>query len=384
MLWPWVALILGLASLAFLGLWRREARLRSREAGASRSTAREMEDRLAEAQRQTQRLRAAAGAAEVSLLYVDRNLRVCFANPAGQAAFGPTETAPSLIAYTGSVDLEQIVREGLEGNEAEDLIRVVRLADRPHSLHIAVDENGAGLALQDIAEVQRLGRARQDMVANLSHELRTPLTSLRLLADTLRTPVGKDPAVASGLAAKIADEVDTLNQMAGEMLDLAAIESGRQVVRLAPTPLAQIIARPLEQLADAAARRRVRIVSQMPEGLSVLADADQAARAVLNVMHNAVKFSPDGGEIRLTAERSPDGLQAVLSIWDEGPGISPDEIGRIFERFFRGDRARGTPGTGLGLAIVRHILQAHGGRAWAENRQPPAHGAVFRLAFPAA
>jgi two-component system phosphate regulon sensor histidine kinase PhoR len=382
--WPWVALVLGLVALAFLGLWRREALLRSRHDDASSAAEREMDARLAEAQRQARQLRTAADAAEVALFFVDRELRVRLANPAGQAAFGPTEVAPSLIAYTGSVELEQIVREALETNEAEDLTRLVRLADRPHSLRVAVADEGAGLALQDIAEVQRLGRARQDMVANLSHELRTPLTSLRLLADTLQTPVGKDPAVASGLAAKIADEVDSLNQMAGEMLDLAAIESGRQVVRLAPAPLVRIIARPLEQLADPAARRRVSLVSLVPEGLSVLADADQAARAVQNVLHNAIKFSPEGGEIRLTAEMSADGLLTVLSVWDEGPGIPPDELARIFERFFRGDRARGTPGTGLGLAIVRHILQAHGGRAWAENREPPDHGAVFRLAFPAA
>ena len=384
MSWLGVALVLGLAAIVFLGLWRREARLRSRETGASRSAARKMEDRLAESRRQALWERAAAASAEAALLFVDRELRVRLANPAGQGAFGTTETAPSLIVYTGSVEVEQIVREALEGKDAEGFTRVVRLADRPHRLRVVVAEEGAGLALQDIGEVQRLGRARQDMVANLSHELRTPLTSLRLLADTLRTPVGKDPTVATGLAAKIADEVDALNQMAGEMLDLAAIESGRQVVRIAPTPLEQIIAHPLEQLADPAARRQVHLVSQIPGGLSVLADADQAARAVQNVLNNAVKFSPDGGEIRLTAVRSPDGRQVVLSISDEGPGIPPDELGRTFERFFRGDRARGTPGTGLGLAIVRHILQAHGGRAWAENRQPPEHGAVIHLSFPSA
>jgi two-component system phosphate regulon sensor histidine kinase PhoR len=237
-----------------------------------------------------------------------------------------------------------------------------------------------GIALTDTAELQRLTRARQDMVANLSHELRTPLTSIGLLAQTLMARPG-DTAATAELAHKILAEVDTLNQMSQEMLDLAAIESGRQVIRLVPVRLQEIVAVPVERLREQALRLGVQLKDDLPSGLSVLADRDQASRAVLNVLHNAVKFTPRGGAVLLTASVEADGQHIVVQVADEGPGIAPSDLGRVFERFYRGDQARGSPGTGLGLAITRHILRAHGGEAWAENRTPPRSGAVIYLRF---
>jgi two-component system phosphate regulon sensor histidine kinase PhoR len=184
-----------------------------------------------------------------------------------------------------------------------------------------------------------------------------------------------------GLAVKVAAEVDTLQQMAQEMLDLAAIESGRQVVRLVPESLMQIVLKPLGQMADQARRQQIRLSNEVPEDLMVLADREQVARAVGNILHNALKFTPAGGEVSLAAHHDQAQNRIVLSISDSGPGIPPDELERIFERFFRSDRARGTPGTGLGLSIARHILRAHGGEVWAENRMPPQGGAVFHLAL---
>src|SRR3970282_2232821 len=161
--------------------------------------------------------------------------------------------------------------------------------------------------------------------------------------------------------------------MSQEMLDLAAIESGRQVIRLVAVPLQDIVAVPVERLRQQAARQDVNLRVEISPASSILADRDQAARAILNVLHNAVKFTPPGGSVSLTAAADPDGEHVVLQVSDEGPGIAPADLGRIFERFFRRDQARGTPGTGLGLAITRHILQAPGGEAWAENRIPPAN-----------
>jgi two-component system phosphate regulon sensor histidine kinase PhoR len=178
------------------------------------------------------------------------------------------------------------------------------------------------------------------------------------------------------------EEVETLQQMTQEMLDLSAIESGRQVVRLFPHTLQEVVIPILDRMAQEMARRGVRLAVDLGEELKILADPEPAARAVQNVIHNAQKFSPAGGEIRIDARRT--GEEVVLSITDQGPGIASADLERIFERFYRGDRARGTPGTGLGLAIALHILRAHGGRIWAEDRRPPDHGAIFHLAFPAA
>jgi two-component system phosphate regulon sensor histidine kinase PhoR len=146
----------------------------------------------------------------------------------------------------------------------------------------------------------------------------------------------------------------------------------------------RLVSEPIGRLGDLAAKGGIRLAVVVPEDLRVLADPEQASRAVLNVLHNALKFTPSGGEVRITGRAEPAEERVVLSILDSGPGIPPHEIERVFERFFRGDRARGTPGTGLGLAIARHILRAHGGQVWAENRLPPDRGAAFHLAFHAA
>ncbi|MGH2605346.1 MAG: sensor histidine kinase, partial [Anaerolineales bacterium] len=314
------------------------------------------------------------------LLAVDDSLAVLFANPAAQALFGPPAEAQPLVTFTGSPPVEDLARDALGLSGADGIERILQIAGRPYRARAARTAFGVGVWLEDISELNRLTRARQDLIDNLSHELRTPLSALRLLADTLQAPAGEDPGTAKDLAARMVIEVDALHQMAQEMLDLSALESGRQVVRLTPVALNEIVASVVKRLEVEAARRQLHVTVQVPAELRVLADAEQVARAVQNVLHNAFKFSPSGGEVKLVAQgEDPD--RVVLQVWDEGPGIPTDELNRIFERFYRGDRARGTPGTGLGLAIVHHILRAHGGRAWAENRRPPARGAVIHLAF---
>jgi two-component system phosphate regulon sensor histidine kinase PhoR len=312
---------------------------------------------------------------------VDRDLKVQFANQAADEFFGYSSGGLSLITLSHSLELEQLARDALEAGEQEDLTRVIRLLNRPFRARAVIQERNLSLVLTDVAEVQRLSRARQDFITNLSHELRTPLTSLRLLAETLSGPAGRDPQVAKQMASKITAEVDALHQMSQEMLDLAAIESGRQVVRLLPTELHEIVDGAIARLSDQALRQDIETHSQVETDWEVLADVEQATRAVLNVVHNAIKFSPPGSAIQFSAYADDLNERVVLLIEDRGPGILPDDLERIFERFYRGDQARRTPGTGLGLAIVRHILRAHGGDVWAQNRIPPAQGAAFHLAF---
>jgi len=367
-------------------LWVREIR-RHRATRLARAALRE---RLEAAQQQSAQtaerklwLETSGLASQEMLIALDHQLRVRGVNPAARQVLGPPPAEGSLIRYVRSLDLEDLVRESLESGTGAVLERIVRFGRRPFLARAVCTPQGIGISLADIAERERLGRARQDMVANLSHELRTPLTALRLLADTLQVPAGQDPSTARELASKISAEVDTLSQMTQEMLDLAAIESGRQVIRLVPTRLSDVVARAFDGHAEQARRQGVTVRVEVPADLEVLADPSQAVRAVGNVLHNAVKFSPAGGvvEIRSLLDESE---SVTLSVADEGPGIPPEELERVFERFFRGDRSRGTPGTGLGLAIVRHILRAHGGEAWAEDRQPPRRGAVLSLRFQAA
>lgn len=383
-LWP---AAFGLAAAALLAsgwLWRRETtRRRDAERQLHRRTS-EWEATRARATEERARWASMADATADLVLMVDSGLRVVHANRAAAAAFGPLGAGASLMSYTQSIELERLVADARETGEADGLERTLNLHDRPHVARAVADGGYVALALQDVGEVQRLTRARQDMVANLSHELRTPLTSLRLLAETLAGRMGDDPQLTRSLAGKITAEVDTLQQMTQEMLDLAAIESGRQMIRLVPTRLAEILAIPLEHMADQASRRGIRIEPEGPMETLVLADREQAQRAVLNVLHNAVKFSPDGGRVLVTLTVDGEQNHLLLSVQDDGPGLAPGDLERVFERFYRADQARGTPGTGLGLAIARHILRAHGGQIWAENRRPPDNGAIFHLTFPLA
>ena len=415
----WALVLVAAALCLAIWQWRAERRRREMAERLARRWATEVQKIAEDKDRIGLRYDLLADSSADLLLITDRNLRLTYANAAAESLFGAWEPEVSLIRYTQSQALEAQAQQALASADLESE-RLLSLRDRPYRSRVRVRGDVVGLALTDAAEVQRLTRARQDMVANLSHELRTPLTSIGLLAQTLvarsgdrashsashpggdsashpggdsasypggdsASYPGGDPggeAAATGeLAHKILAEVDTLNQMSQEMLDLAAIESGRQVIRLVAVPLQEIVAVPLERLREQAARQGVNLRAEIPTGLSVLADRDQAARAILNVLHNAVKFTPKGGSVSLTAAADPDGEHVILTVSDEGPGIAPAELGRIFERFFRGDQARGTPGTGLGLAITRHILQAHGGDVWAENRTPPASGAVVRLRF---
>jgi two-component system phosphate regulon sensor histidine kinase PhoR len=205
------------------------------------------------------------------------------------------------------------------------------------------------------------------MVANISHELRTPITAIRLLVETLQRGAVKSPAKAEPLLEKIAAETDTLQQMAQELLDLAMIESGRAEIRLVPGSLREIVEDATSHLEEMASRGNVLLRNEVDPAINVLADTEQVARVITNLVHNALKFTPPGGEVVIGSSAEGDTVTVMVS--DTGPGIARTERDRVFERFYRGDRARQSAGTGLGLAIVKHIIEAHGGRAWAA--EPP-------------
>jgi two-component system phosphate regulon sensor histidine kinase PhoR len=379
----WVAggllLLAGLAVAAAVRGLRRERKRREAVEEEARQLLRSLEYERQARRTQEAWIGSLAGASGDPLLVVDSGLRLMHANAAARDRFGEPAPNATLIAFSQSLALEDIAREALA--QTGEVERVLEIRDHPYRARALASGAVVAIALEDRAEVRRLSRARQDLVANLSHELRTPLASLQLLAETLASPVAADPAIARDLAGRVLDEVQALNQMTQEMLDLTAIESGRQVVRLVPVPLSEIVAESVARLREPAARKGLQLQDDVTPDLRVLADRDQAARAIQNVLHNAVKFAPQGGRVSLSAAAEGSGEHIVLRVTDDGPGIAPADLDRIFERFYRADQARGTPGTGLGLAITRHILQAHGGDVWAENRTPPANGAVIHLRF---
>lgn len=235
-----------------------------------------------------------------------------------------------------------------------------------------------GLSLQDITQLIRLNRARRDMVANISHELRTPIANIRLTIDGLfhdqDKPKRKDSISSLKL---IAQETDNLLWLVQEMADLSMIESGQAIVRLVEVSLATVVDEAIARLENQSQAYDVKIVKHIPEKIFVLCDRDLIQRVIVNLLHNGLKWSPKKDAITISAAEEDE--EVIISVLDNGPGVPEDQVDRIFERFYQTDASRsGQDGTGLGLAICRHIVQAHGGRVWAEDN---ANGAGGRFRF---
>jgi len=377
----WLPLGLAILALGLGTLWRREVRAGRRIGRQAQLDLEVLDGQLSRLAGELERVGPALAASGEMLLAVDRDLGLKFASPAAVGRFGEPEGPVSLFGYSQNLELEQLARDAFETDSPDGLERIIRIEDRPFQARAVRAGREVGLALTDVAELQRLARARQDFIANLSHELNTPLTSLRLLVDTLLSKAGQDRQLASQLANKMLVEVEALHLMTQEMLDLAAIESGQQVVRLVKVPLLELAEETVDRLRDQSGRKELVVDIQVGSGLMILADREQAGRALLNVLHNAVKFSPTGGRIELRGRQASPEELVVLTVADTGPGIPPEELGRIFERFYRVRGSAPSPGTGLGLAIAHHILRAHAGRIWAENRPAPEKGAIFHLGF---
>jgi two-component system phosphate regulon sensor histidine kinase PhoR len=219
---------------------------------------------------------------------------------------------------------------------------------------------------QDLTRIRRLETVRRDFISNISHELRTPLAGLKALVDTLRGGAIKDPPAAKRFLKRMDTEVDTLTQMVQELLELSRVESGQAPLRLAATPVADVIIPPTDRLRPQARRAGLDLTIDLPAHLpQVLADAERAQMVVTNLVHNSVKFTAPGGKITVSAKLQE--AEIIVSVKDTGVGIPADDLSRIFERFYKADRARSGGGTGLGLAIAKHIVQGHGGRIWAES-----------------
>jgi len=241
-------------------------------------------------------------------------------------------------------------------------------------------DRGHLVVLQDLTRLHQLQTARQDFVSNISHELRTPLASLRALVETLSDGALEDPDAAQRFLRHMEVEVDALTQMVQELLELSRIESGKVQLELSPVATAPFVAQSCERLQAQSNRADVALLVEVPETLPpVQIDVTRMQQVLTNLIHNAIKFTPVGGTIRVSAcADSPE--QVTIAVADTGVGIAYDDLTRIFERFYKADRARAGGGTGLGLAIAKHIVQAHGGRIWAESL--PGKGSTFYFTIP--
>ncbi|HMM26832.1 MAG TPA: ATP-binding protein [Aggregatilineaceae bacterium] len=367
-----LALVVAAGLLVALALAFRRMQALERQVAAATAP------RYAEAERALQQQEAVLKAVDEAVLVLDLQQIIMTANPAAESLFGLAPAGETLIQVVDSPALVELV-EAARLVRGEGMERRIEFGPRIlHARAVALpggEDSRVALALRDVTEMQRLERARRELVSNVSHELSTPITAIGLLADTLLDIADREkPKRLRKMVGDIKREVDTLTQLVQEMRDLSLIESGQMPVRLTPTPLLETVqasVKPLEALAES---KQQTIDVTVPDDLIVLADSFQLQRALKNILHNAVKYAPERGEIEISATRSAD--EAIISVRDDGPGIAREDLPRIFERFYQADRARRS-GTGLGLAIVRHIVLAHGGRVWAESVE--GEGATFFL-----
>ena len=235
------------------------------------------------------------------------------------------------------------------------------------------------LQFQDITHIRKLEVIRQDFVSNVSHELRTPLTSMQAITETLLDGATNNPPMAEKFLKQIRNEIDNLTQLVQELLELSRIESGR-------VPLAKKQMEPISLITNAAERMQLQAERaglnykytcdiDLP---SILVDPARIEQVLINIIHNAIKFTPPSGEILISAYKESSNV--IFFVRGTGIGIPPKDLERIFERFYKTDRSRSQKGTGLGLSISRHLVEAHEGKIWVESTL--GKGSTFYFSIP--
>jgi len=226
--------------------------------------------------------------------------------------------------------------------------------------------HGSILVFRDLTRIKQLENTRQEFVANVSHELRTPLSLIKGFVETLLEGAKNDPDLTSRFLKTIEKHTDRLTYLIEDLLTISRLESGEVLLNLQALDLREEIERVKEDLQSRAREKQISILNEVPEHSVAKADSDRLQQVFFNLIENAIKYGRTEGHVWISAGVRPkDGMMEV-SVRDDGPGIPPEGRERVFERFYRVDRARSrdTGGTGLGLAIVKHIVQAHGGEVW--------------------
>ena len=318
------------------------------------------------------------------VLIADAQGIVQFANPAAGKLFQASEPVDRSIAEV--VRNHQLVEAWRRCQQTRQMqSESVELPTRYQYLQLVVipDQHSSGslLLVQDLTRLRRLETVRRDFISNLSHELRTPLASLKALTETLQDGALDDPPAARRFIDQIQVETDALTQMVTELLELSRIESGRLSLELksvAPHELLDSASGRMQLQAERAGLSlRVECADDLPK---VKIDSQRLEQVLVNLIHNAVKFTRASGEVVLLAEAG--NSEVRFAVRDTGIGIPMEDISRIFERFYRVDKSRAGSGTGLGLSIAKHIVEAHGGKIWAESVE--GRGSTFYFTMPVA
>jgi two-component system phosphate regulon sensor histidine kinase PhoR len=243
--------------------------------------------------------------------------------------------------------------------------------------------DGGVFIFHDMTRIKQLENTRREFVANVSHELRTPLTLIKGFVETLLDGAKNDPAVTDRFLQTIDKHTDRLTFLIEDLLTISRLESGQIVLNQQKIELREIAQRVLDDLQSRATERGTTLRNEIPENLEALADTDRLQQVLFNLVDNAIKYGRPDGSVWITAQTREDGMIEAC-VRDNGHGIPSDSVDRVFERFYRVDKARSREqgGTGLGLAIVKHIIQSHHGEVWLKSEV--AQGSAFYFTLPAA
>lgn len=316
------------------------------------------------------------------VMRVDAGGTVIYANRAAEALFGDRELeGKSFVSIVRNHELSTAMRQALgEGQEAQLNFEIYGSSRTGNVVVSRLQQSPAEalVVVRDVTELSRLQVLRRDFVANVSHELRTPLTTIKILTETLIDLNERDGQNQQFLD-NIASEVDDMTKLVDDLMELARLESSSGEIEFGAIDARELVDEVERRMAPIAEREGVELRHLLPtDGVEFEGDQRQLSQALANLLHNAITHSPPGATVELAVETS--GEDVTFEVRDRGPGIAPEELTRIFERFYQVDRSRTAPGTGLGLAIVKHVARAHGGTVTAESKL--GEGSTFRLIVP--
>ena len=327
---------------------------------------------------------AALSSIDDGVIIVSDDRRVEYMNKAAEKIFSPAQRNGEDLTFIEVVrdyECDALLRRCMEtGDEQTELIRA-RQNNRLLNITIMPDKDNIHYmaVIKDLTERQHLENVRRDLITNISHEFRTPIASIKLLSETLIDGANRDQAISLDFLKKIEIEADKLTQMADDLRELAAIESKGSVLSKVTTDMERMIKQVILRLEAQARRKQIVLVTVIDAGLPRLViDKDRVESVLVNLIHNAIKFTEPGGKITIGA--GVENNDILVKVTDTGTGISADELPRIFERFYKVDKSRWTEGSGLGLAISKHVISAHGGRIWAESEE--GKGSTFYFTLP--
>ena len=344
-----------------------------------------LQGQMAAAAQERRRLAAALNSSIDAVIALDSDLRVLFANVAAERLFlRPADTiVGSPFVWTLANDrVVEAVRASRD--RAESQVTVIERPGRQFLQVVTTPISSGGdwsvlAVFHDLTDVKRTEQIRRDFVANVGHELRTPLSAIKSVVETLRDGAIEEPEIAREFLARAEDEVDRLVQMVQELLELSRIESGDIPLVLEPASIESLIADTVQRLRPLAERKGVELDFGVEAEIgNVNMDAGRIEHVLTNLVHNAIKFTPEGGSVRVSA--CIEGNDLAVRIHDTGIGIARGDLARIFERFYKVDQSRASRGSGLGLAVAKHAVEAHGGKLSAESTTGA--GSTFQFTIP--